>query len=167
MKSISSQAMELLKGHSWPGNIRELENVLERATAFSQNSSIQSEDLFFNNVSLDQRAQGVSGVGKVNSNPIPAKRPIENSPRATEASIQRESITPVRREPAETLVSQNDESHQSSHYQLAGKTLAQIERDAIIQTLEMLNGNKAKTARTLGISEKSIYNKMKRLKITS
>ena len=52
-----------------------------------------------------------------------------------------------------------------SGYQLAGKTLEEIERDAIVATLEMLNGNKAKTARTLGISEKSIYNKMKRLKI--
>ena len=28
---ISSQAMQMLKSHSWPGNIRELENVLERA----------------------------------------------------------------------------------------------------------------------------------------
>ena len=52
-----------------------------------------------------------------------------------------------------------------SGYQLAGKTLEEIERDAIVTTLEMLDGNKAKTARTLGISEKSIYNKMKRLKI--
>ena len=57
------------------------------------------------------------------------------------------------------------ETETRNAYQLAGKTLEEIERDAIIATLEMLDGNKAKTARTLGISEKSIYNKMKRLKI--
>ena len=30
---ISHQAMDLLQGHDWPGNIRELENVMERAVA--------------------------------------------------------------------------------------------------------------------------------------
>ncbi len=45
---------------------------------------------------------------------------------------------------------------------LAGKTLSEIERIAIEQTLERCKGNKAETARMLGISEKSIYNKMKR-----
>ncbi|WP_372894403.1 helix-turn-helix domain-containing protein, partial [Stieleria sp.] len=50
-------------------------------------------------------------------------------------------------------------------YTLVGKTLQEIERDAIIQTLRSVGGNKAKTARTLGISEKSIYNKMRRLQI--
>jgi len=50
---------------------------------------------------------------------------------------------------------------------LAGKTLAEIERLAIIATIRACNGNKAASARTLGISEKSIYNKMRRLEITN
>jgi len=45
---------------------------------------------------------------------------------------------------------------------LAGKTLAQIEKRAILDTLQYCDGNKALAARTMGISEKSIYNKMKR-----
>lgn len=45
---------------------------------------------------------------------------------------------------------------------LAGKTLGEIEKLAIEQTLERCRGNKAESARMLGISEKSIYNKMKR-----
>lgn len=48
---------------------------------------------------------------------------------------------------------------------LAGQTLEEIERKAIIETLQACNGNKAKSARMLGISEKSIYNKMRRLEI--
>ncbi len=31
-KAISPEAMELLLQHRWPGNIRELENAIERAT---------------------------------------------------------------------------------------------------------------------------------------
>ncbi len=48
---------------------------------------------------------------------------------------------------------------------LAGRTLAEIERQAVIETLVACAGNKALTARTLGISEKSIYNKIRRHKI--
>ena len=44
-----------------------------------------------------------------------------------------------------------------------GMTLAELERRAIEKTLAHCEGNKAKTARVLGISEKSIYNKMRRL----
>jgi len=48
---------------------------------------------------------------------------------------------------------------------LAGLTLAEVEKLAIVDTLHACHGNKAKAARELGISEKSIYNKMKRLGI--
>ena len=117
VKTISDRALEILQQHSWPGNIRELENVLERAVAFADSSEIGPSEVLFSNVGLDPRSEPTANTD------VP------------------------------------------SGYQLAGKTLEEIERDAIVATLEMLDGNKAKTARTLGISEKSIYNKMKRLKI--
>lgn len=46
---------------------------------------------------------------------------------------------------------------------LGGMSLDDVERLAIEQTLVHCRGNKAEAARTLRISEKSIYNKMKRL----
>lgn len=45
---------------------------------------------------------------------------------------------------------------------LAGVKLDDLERRAIIATLRMVNGNKAKAARVLGISERSVYNKIAR-----
>jgi DNA-binding NtrC family response regulator len=42
---ISPEAMAVLTGHSWPGNIRELRNVLERATLVGNSAEIRSEDL--------------------------------------------------------------------------------------------------------------------------
>ncbi|KAF0096137.1 MAG: hypothetical protein E1N59_104 [Puniceicoccaceae bacterium 5H] len=45
---------------------------------------------------------------------------------------------------------------------LAGRTLREVEALAIEQTLVRCGGNKAQAARVLGISEKSIYNKLKR-----
>ena len=42
---ISSRAMALLTGYAFPGNVRELENILERAVAVSQGHEICARDL--------------------------------------------------------------------------------------------------------------------------
>jgi two-component system, NtrC family, response regulator PilR len=42
---ISQQAMDLLQLHDWPGNIRELENVMERAVALEPTPSILPDSL--------------------------------------------------------------------------------------------------------------------------
>ena len=111
---ISDDAMQLLIGYSWPGNLRELEFVLETAIKASEGGCITACDL-------------------------------------PDVVVKRSSSDPVQR-------SQSVPS-------FAGLTLAELEKRAIEDTLRACNGNKAKSARMLGISEKSIYNKMRRLEI--
>jgi len=45
VEETSNDAMDRLRAHSWPGNIRELENVLERTILFGQNERIEVADL--------------------------------------------------------------------------------------------------------------------------
>ena len=54
-----------------------------------------------------------------------------------------------------------------AHCALAGHTLRELERAAILDTLAACHGNKARAARELGVSEKSIYNKIRRLRISA
>ena len=42
---LSFRAIERLKNHTWPGNIRELKNVIIRAAAYFPGKRIQEEDL--------------------------------------------------------------------------------------------------------------------------
>lgn len=56
-------------------------------------------------------------------------------------------------------LSTSNDSHPTP---LAGLTLDQIEKEAIRQTLEKVNGHRAKAASLLGVSEKTIYNLLKR-----
>jgi Nif-specific regulatory protein len=45
-EGFSDEAMENMLSYSWPGNIRELENCVERACVIGKNKLIQPEDLF-------------------------------------------------------------------------------------------------------------------------
>ena len=45
VKSLTPEALEKLKRHRWPGNIRELENVLEQAMVLSEGDVISANDL--------------------------------------------------------------------------------------------------------------------------
>jgi DNA-binding NtrC family response regulator len=42
---LSSEALQVLQGHAWPGNVREMRNVLERAALFARGRLIEAEHL--------------------------------------------------------------------------------------------------------------------------
>jgi len=45
VESIAPQALSLLKNYSWPGNLRELENIIERAVVLTSSSVVEAEHL--------------------------------------------------------------------------------------------------------------------------
>lgn len=56
--SLSKDALDKLKNHPWPGNIRELENVIQRALCFTNSSLITADDLQLDE-SLEAEADSV------------------------------------------------------------------------------------------------------------
>jgi transcriptional regulator with PAS, ATPase and Fis domain len=50
IQSISPNVIKALIDYDWPGNIRELENTLERAVVLSKNNEIRMEDLIYHGI---------------------------------------------------------------------------------------------------------------------
>ena len=58
---MSAAALKALEFYSFPGNVRELENILERATALCSGDSIEVDDLHLGPEELHE--QGLEGRG--------------------------------------------------------------------------------------------------------
>lgn len=60
---VDQAAMDALMRYAFPGNVRELENILERALALHSGASIVVEDLHLEPVDEEGGAEGVAGGG--------------------------------------------------------------------------------------------------------
>jgi DNA-binding NtrC family response regulator len=106
VRSVSPAAYHLLIRNRWAGNVRELENAIERAVLVCKTGEITPADL-------------------------------PESIREENITVQEFSIPPHR-------------------------TLAEIERMAIVQTLQRTNWNKQEAAQILGLYRPTLYSKMKK-----
>jgi two-component system response regulator PilR (NtrC family) len=69
-RRLSARALEELKSYDFPGNVRELENILERAVALSAGEEIGPEDLRLHPAAGEEEA--VAGADGLPSAPLPA-----------------------------------------------------------------------------------------------
>ena len=65
--ALSPEALKKLQDHNWPGNIRELENVIQRALCFTDPGILRAEDL-----QIDESSHKNAGISSADSAAIKA-----------------------------------------------------------------------------------------------
>jgi DNA-binding NtrC family response regulator len=68
---LENDALKLLMRYNWPGNIRELENAIERAMLLTEGSHITAEDLRLGEVATSQAARDAQTPVKIPPTGIP------------------------------------------------------------------------------------------------
>ncbi len=114
ISDLDPATLERLLNYNWPGNIRELRNVLERAAIVAKEGTLRVEHL-----------PSTFGLA---ATPVPQK--VLASPDATSLNLE------------------------------AGKTLSEVEKAYIYLTLKSNNNNKKRTAEILGISLRTLHNRL-------
>jgi DNA-binding NtrC family response regulator len=75
VKGCDNEAMEVLQNYSWPGNIRELRNIIERAMLLTEGDVIRSSDIPFENAACRGRTDP---AGIITLEPMPLDRLIKS-----------------------------------------------------------------------------------------
>ncbi|HRX70616.1 MAG: sigma-54-dependent Fis family transcriptional regulator [Candidatus Competibacteraceae bacterium] len=139
---LAPTALAALRTYSFPGNIRELENILERAFTLCEGDVIQASDLL-----------------------LPAREPT--SPHSSPASAP--APEPVPAEPLRDLPAPVDFEPKTVPYPSAPVVsdlegyLESLEKAAIMRALEATRYNKTAAAEKLGISFRALRYRLKKL----
>jgi two-component system response regulator PilR (NtrC family) len=148
--SLGPGVLDALRAYSFPGNIRELENVLERALAFANDGVIQVGDL-----SLKAARPAEPGSREPVAPPVAPALPLSpEPPPPLPAAAPVPAPAPVTLGPAE-LPSNLPEY------------LAQVERDIIQRALQQTQFNRTQAAALLGISVRQLRYQMQKLEISA
>ena len=132
-RRASAETLRLLMRHSWPGNIRELHNVLERAALLADGERITPADL--------PPGLRAGCEPEENENDGAASAALPGMP-TMQARDAEEDFPPDARD---------------------ARTLEEVESAYILKALAHNNGNKSYTARMLGISREGLRIRLSRI----
>ena len=136
-KSLEPPAMELLLKHTWSGNVRELENLVQRLAALYADETITAETV------SNELSEGVFDgpeLGEEN----------ETMSEAIERHLNRSFFTTDESLPLNGLYT---------------RVLHEMERPLIAMTLEATRGNQIKAAEILGLNRNTLRKKIRELDI--
>ncbi|MEM7652579.1 MAG: sigma-54 dependent transcriptional regulator [Pseudomonadota bacterium] len=134
-RPLSAGARMMLRGHEWRGNVRELENTMHRAVLLAADDEI-----------------GESAIM------LGGNRPQDLRPSASAAAPAGAATSAPAAVAAAAYSNVGDAGGEKK---LFGRTVADVERDLIIETLQHCLGNRTHAANILGISIRTLRNKLK------
>ena len=150
MPTISQEAMDELRTHAWPGNVRELENAIHRAVLLAVDGVVRPDSVQVKT----PHPTPASRHPAASASEAPA-RPSTPGDGADTANAD----VPANAEGAPGTDDASGSDAEVAH--LVGRTVADVERDLILNTLEHCLGNRTHAANILGISIRTLRNKLK------
>lgn len=142
VKGFSQDVVKAFHDYPWPGNLREMRNVIRRATLLSETDVVEASTLPFELINYSRL------LFNEPSNTAPA--PVQEPPRYY-APPQAVVSVPA------PLPSKVD----------LKSTALDAEYEMILNVLKQVKFNKTKAAEVLGIDRKTLYNKMKQINLNS
>lgn len=140
VQGFSSDAQAAFMEYPWPGNLREMRNVIKRATLMSETEWIEARSLPFELLNYDRLLKLENAFEPV----FLPEPPQHSQPIQVNVNHQPVLALPVATDGVNLKVASSE-----------------AEYEVIINALRKVNFNKSKAAELLGIDRKTLYNKMR------
>ncbi|WP_373959502.1 sigma-54-dependent transcriptional regulator [Vibrio gigantis] len=151
-KSIDKETQNLLKRYPWPGNVRQLQNIIRNIVVLNNETSVTKDMLPapINKVDLTTTSKSVT--------PIRASEPTRTEAiKGTESKLP--PITPEELEPPAATSEQDPMTPSFTTSTGAIRPMWQIEREAIQHAINHCDGNVLNAAVLLELSPSTVYRK--------
>jgi len=172
---ITDSAMKELMDYPWPGNIRELKNLMESLVILKKDDTIDLYDIPEN--IRNYYVPGENLPVSVNKTPEQAEREIiyrtllalrteisEIKNILNEKLVHHRNVLPFKSVELEyNPIEPIEIDDENGHTDLAMK---KMEKELIVDALNRFNGNRRKAAKALGISERTLYRKLREYNLT-
>ncbi|MEJ8847844.1 sigma-54-dependent Fis family transcriptional regulator [Variovorax rhizosphaerae] len=156
---ISPQVMSLFKAYAWPGNVRQLANVLRTAAVMAAGEGQIAEhhlsDDFLEDVQSVRHARAPAASAAI---PVAPAGGDVAQPQAHLPQLPCGAAMP---DAQATAVGAGPAPRQAAMEAVAPRTLGEAEVDLIRKTLADANGNISVASKRLGISRNTIYRKLR------
>jgi transcriptional regulator with GAF, ATPase, and Fis domain len=149
---IDEETLEAMKHYHWPGNIRELENVVERAVVMCDGECVTLRDLPDEILTAARKPQPQLQRRAVS---VAASRSPSTQPRTPEKSDYE-----VPAPPQGTVATVRSAMAESFDPQF------ETELETLQRALRESGGNKSKAARSLGIPRSTLFSRLKKVGLT-
>jgi len=172
-RGIAPEALERLVAAPWPGNVRQLRNLVESMVVLAPGSEIRATDIPADVLEgagsllparLPQSGRDVSGqeLEFILRNIMDLRLQMEELRRRMDSGPQRVQIIDIGdRQPVSDLAGESNGEDLGAILYRSGMTMAEVEKRAIEAALEEYRGNRRKAAEVLGIGERTLYRKIK------
>jgi two-component system, NtrC family, response regulator PilR len=154
--NLAPAALQALQAYTFPGNVRELENILERALAFANDGVIEVADLALKPVACLAEPVGANGTAAA---VVPAVADVSPAPAFVPVPIP--EALPLQDDEPSKIVSATTAELPSS----LPEHLDDVEREIIQRALAKTQFNRTQAAELLGISFRQLRYRMQRLSI--
>lgn len=171
VEGLSPEAMEALVAYQWPGNIRELENTIARGVLLAVGGQVEPQDLFMDEASF-MAALERSIPNPVNPNPMnngPVNSNASATVTATSSSVSAGTTSSIPDSEANKEILAGTINCPATPDSIATPlmTIGEMERHLIGQALNETEGNRTHAARILGISVRTLRNKLAEYRVAS
>jgi DNA-binding NtrC family response regulator len=174
-RGVTPEAMRLLTGAPWPGNVRQLRNLVESMVVLAPGHEIRAADIPSDILEGPSRLLPMRVNGGTRELPaqefefilrslVELRLQVEELRRRLDERPQRVQVIDLgNREPlADYLPPESEkEDEPDTVIYRPGMTMADVEKAAIAAALEEFKGNRRRAAEVLGIGERTLYRKIK------